>query len=107
VLTDADTWTIAAGAALPPIIAIINQRHWAPQLKAVVALAVCFLASLGLAALRGPLDWHDWRRTAVLVTGAALATYRWLWQPSQIAPAIEAATSTGPAPLPDGPRRTP
>jgi hypothetical protein len=101
-MSDADTWTIALGAVLPPVIALINQVHWPAQLKAVVALVVCFVASLLVVWARGPVDWRDWRHTAILVTGAALATYRWLWQPSRIAPSIEAATSVGPATAPPG-----
>lgn len=95
-MNDADTWTVALGAVLPPAIALINQARWPSQLRAIVALVVCFVATTLVVWLRGPVSWHDWRHTALLLTGATLVTYRLFWQPSKIAPSIEVATSTQP-----------
>lgn len=95
-LPDQEVWTVLLGVALPPLIAVVNQRHWSPKLRALVALAVCWVVSAAWVALHGRLDWHHWRDTALVVTVAAVGAYRIFWQPSTIAPAIESATSTRP-----------
>lgn len=84
------------GGGLPLVIALINQAQWSPKLKAVMALLVCGVAATVAAWIRGELDWTDWRNTFIVIAGAALATYRWIWQPSTIAPTVEAVTSVTP-----------
>lgn len=93
---DINAFDLAMGAmVLPPLIAVINQRHWPAQLKGLLALLVCALYALVVLIIRGPVDLRDWRNTLLLVAGAAFAAYRLWWQPSGIAPAIEAATTPG------------
>lgn len=83
-----------AAAVLPPVVALINQRHWPAQVKALVALAVCLVYALVAVWLRGPIVFAAWRDVALTVAGSAFAAYRLWWQPSAIAPAIESATSS-------------
>lgn len=82
-----------AAAVLPPVVALINQRRWPAQLKGLVALAVCLLYATLAVWLRGPIVFSAWRDAALTVAGTAFAAYRLWWQPSGIAPAVEAATS--------------
>jgi hypothetical protein len=81
------------GFALPLVIALINQWKWSPKVKGIVALLACVLAAVIAVALRGDLNWSDWRNTAVVVTGVALVSYHTLWKPSTVAPGLERATS--------------
>ena len=86
---------VAMGAlVVPPIIAIINQRRWPSQVKGLVALAVCLLYALAVVWIRGGVDLQHWRNSALVIGAAAFAMYKLWWQPSGIAPAIEAVTST-------------
>jgi hypothetical protein len=85
-----------AAVVLPPLVAIINQRRWPAPVKGLVALAACLLYALLAVWLRGEIHFAQWRDVALTVAGSAFAAYRLWWQPSQIAPAIEAATSTAP-----------
>lgn len=87
---------LIGSAAMPPIIALLNQRQWAAQVKALVALAACLLMALLIEYLRGPLEISEWRDTALVVAGTAFASYRLWWQPSGIAPAVEDATTLAP-----------
>lgn len=87
-----------AAVVLPPLIALINRRAWPAQLKGIVALAVCAAYTLLVLWLRGPVDWANWRDLLLVVAAGAFAAYRLWWQPSQIAPAIENATSPPPPP---------
>lgn len=84
---------LIGAAAMPPIIAVLNQRQWTTQVKAIVALAACLLVALLLEWLRGPLALTGWRDTALVVAGTAFASYQLYWRPSGIAPAVESATS--------------
>jgi hypothetical protein len=90
-------------AVMPPVIALLNQRHWSPQLKGIIALIACLLCAVLVEFLRGPVHLSGWRDTALVVTGSAFASYRLWWQPSRIAPAIEQATSAGAAPVVNDP----
>lgn len=87
-----------AAVVLPPVVAVLNQRRWPAPVKGLVALAVCFAYALTVVALRGDVTFHGWRSVALTVSGIALAAYKLWWQPSQIAPIIEDATSVSGAP---------
>lgn len=94
---DVNAFDLAVGAAvLPPVIAVVNQRHWPAQLKGIVALLLCCLYALLMTIVRGTVHWDSWRNVLLTVAGAAFVLYRTWWQPSGIAPAIEAATTAGP-----------
>ncbi len=93
---DPSTVTIDAliGLGMPGVIALVNQAHWSPRVKGVVAFALCVVAAGVTELLRGNThDWTDWRTTFVVVFGAAIVSYRMWWQPSLIAPTLESVTS--------------
>lgn len=92
-----------AAVVLPPIIAVINQWHFSAQLKGLIALAVCAIYSLIMTIVRGPVDFHQWRDLVLVVAASAFAAYHLWWKPSQIAPAIEAATPLTRRPAPPAP----
>lgn len=98
-MMDVNAFDLAMGAAvLPPVIAVVNQRHWPAQLKGIVALLICCLYALLMTIVRGTVHWDAWRNVLLTVAGAAFVLYRTWWQPSGIAPAIEAATTPGARP---------
>lgn len=86
-------WSGIAGFLAPLLVALIQQPTWPPFVRALVALA----ASGGLAAvttaLEGRLTGERWVTSALLVAAAAIGTYQTLWK--NVAPQLEAATSTG------------
>lgn len=93
-MTDITSVDLAlGGVAMPFLIALINQSHWSPKLRGIIAFALCLGVSALLAALHGTLTLDSWRDTAVLVTGAAMVMYHALWKPSGLAPAVENATT--------------
>lgn len=92
---DVNAFDLAMGAmVLPPVIALLNQRHWSAQLRGIVALLVCAVYCLGVLLIRGTLDFTDWRDVLLQVAGAAFLAYKTWWGPTGIAPAIEGFTST-------------
>lgn len=93
-MTDTASFDLAiGGVAMPFLIAIINQSHWSPKVRGVVAFAACLGAAALLSALHGTLTLTHWRDSAILVTGAAMVMYHALWRPSGLAPALEDATT--------------
>ncbi|HLL68853.1 MAG TPA: hypothetical protein VK453_24535 [Micromonosporaceae bacterium] len=83
------------GAAMPALIAAINQTRWPAKVRGLVALGVCAAAAVVVEVFRGDLTWADWRNAAVVIAGSALAMHRLWWAPTGIAPTIEAATTIG------------
>lgn len=103
---------LVGSAIMPPVIALLNQRQWPAPAKGIIALAACLVASVVVELVRGPLAITGWRDTAIVVAGSSFAAYKLYWQPSGIAPKLEAATSPAPAvddtdwqPIDDGQHR--
>jgi hypothetical protein len=88
-------WTALAAFLLPPVMAVINQPKWSPQIKSGLA----FLACLGVAAvttwLQGDFAGGDYITAALTALTVAQATYQGFWKPTGIAPGIEEGTSAG------------
>jgi hypothetical protein len=95
-VSDIDMWAVIVGALLPAVVAAINRVNWPPWLKGVVAIATSIVAGGVTAYLTGQLTGATWVHAGVVVAGAALATYRWWWHPTGIAPAIERTVNPGP-----------
>ena len=92
-MTNIQMWTLLVGFFMPPVIAVIQQAHWAVRLRALVTFAVCVVASLVTVWLTGEFNTKDVVASILTVLVTALATYRGLWKPTGVAPSIEAATS--------------
>ncbi len=86
-------WSTITGFAAPLLVAVVNQPRWSPFVRALITVAV----SIGLAAittsLEGQITGTRWVTSTLLVLAAAVGTYQTLWK--NVAPSIEAATSTG------------
>ena len=89
-------WSGVVGFVLPPVLAVVMQARWRPEVKGLVAFAACLAAAAGTVWLRGdPGRGEDLTGSALLVFAGAIATYRLYWKPTGIAPAIERATDVG------------
>lgn len=84
------------GALLPMLVAVVNRSHWPAWGKGVVVLASSVVAGGVTAWWSGQLTGLRWTESALIIAGAAVVAYRHFWQPTGIAPAIEAATTPGP-----------
>jgi hypothetical protein len=89
-------WTLIVGFFVPILIAFIQQEHWNSRLRAAVMFVVCIIVALGTCYFQGKLHLDD---TASIITSillivvTAIASYKGLWQPSNVAPQIEHLTS--------------
>jgi surface polysaccharide O-acyltransferase-like enzyme len=84
-------WAIVTGFFLPPLISVIQKSTWSQRLQAMVMFVVALIATLLQPWLYGQLDnFTDPAAAIILVLVTTIASYKGLWKPSGISPAIEA-----------------
>lgn len=97
-MTDLQLYAAIVGLLLPLGSAIIIQRHWASQVKAVAQAAISFVAAVVLTYTEGNLDGDHLRQlfmAFLIVFVPSIAAYYGFWKPTDVAPAIESATTPG------------
>lgn len=97
-MTDLQFYSALVGLLLPLGSAIVIQRNWASQVKAVVQALLAFVAAVVLTYTEGNLDGDHLRQlfmAFVIVAVPAIAAYYGFYKPTGVAPAIENATSPG------------
>lgn len=80
------------GSVIPALIAAINRSTWQPEQKGLMALLLCVVAAIPVAAFLGKLDTANWVTSALIVFTLSQVLYKTFWQPSGIAPVIEEIT---------------
>lgn len=90
-------WSLLVGALLPNLVAVVQQPQWPSWLRAVVGVICSIVAGAVTTYLTlEEVMWEQGMVHAILLVGiASWASYRNFWQPTRIAPAIEAKTSGG------------
>jgi hypothetical protein len=88
-------WSLVVGFFLPPVQSILQQTHWASQVRAALNFACCMVAGAGVAYFQGDLTGRRFIEAALVVLVASVATYQGSWKPTGISPAIEKATNVG------------
>lgn len=93
-MSNTGMWSLIVGFLLPPVIAVVQQERWQAGFKAIIAFVICLLAAVGTVLIQvGSWDWHKWIQSALLILVTAIATYHGFWKPTDVAPAVERATS--------------
>ena len=91
-------WSLLVGFFSPPVISLIQQNRWTPRAKSIVAFAF-YLAVGAVTAYFSGVFTVTGLATAILVVFVTAAnSYKALWRPTGVAPAIESATSPAPVP---------
>jgi len=88
-------WLMAVGFFSPLVIAVIQQAAWSPRRKSVVAFVFYLIVAAVTAWLNGIFSAVGLVTAVLVVFVVAANAYKALWKPTGVAPAIEAATSTG------------
>ena len=94
-LDNAALWALAVGFFSPPVISVIQQSRWSTRTQSLVAFGFYLLVAAVTAFVTGLFSTTDVLRLALLIFLAAGTSYKTLWKPTGISPAIEAATSPG------------
>lgn len=89
-------WALAVGFFSPPAISIIQQSRWSERRQALVAFGFYLVVAAVTAYVLGLFNTPDILRLALIIFLAAGTSYKTLWKPTGISPAIEAATLVGP-----------
>jgi hypothetical protein len=95
-MTNLQMWSLIVGFVMPPVQAILQQQHWPNRIRALLNFVLCAVVALGITYFKGGIDFHNWISSALVVLVTAIASYHGLWKPTDVAPAIEAKTSTAP-----------
>ncbi len=97
-MTDLQFYSALVGFLLPLGTAIVVQRHWPDQVKAIAQAVLSFLAACVVTYTEGNLDGDHLRQlfySFLFVFVPAIATYYGFYKPTNVAPAIEDATTVG------------
>lgn len=91
-------WALAVGFFSPPVISTIQQSRWSARTQSLVAFAFYLVVAAVTAYVLGLFAIGDIFRLALLIFLAAGTSYKTLWKPTGISPAIERVTSPNNAP---------
>lgn len=92
-MTDLELLSLVIGFFMPIIVAAIQQPKWSSGARAVITFLVCVIAGGVTVYFKGGFTGQRIGTSALLILVAAIATYKGLWQPTGIAPAVEKATT--------------
>jgi hypothetical protein len=95
-LSNPALWALAVGFFSPPVISVIQQSRWSARQQSLVAFAFYLVVAAVTAYVAGLFNAPDILRLALLIFLAAGTSYKTLWKPTGVSPAIEAATSPKP-----------
>lgn len=73
-------WSSIAGVITPFIVALINQPQWSALVRALMTVAASIGLGAATAAVEGQLTGVRWTTAALVIGGAAVASYKLLWQ---------------------------
>lgn len=85
--------SLGVGFLLPHVISIINQAHWNPGVKSLVAFASCVVAAVIITWSKNQLDFHHLVESAGIVYALARSSYSGLWKPLGVSDAVESSTT--------------
>jgi hypothetical protein len=86
-------WSSITGVVAPFLVALVNQPHWAPLVRALMTVLVSTGLGGAAAAIEGQLTGVRWTTAALIVGAAAVSSYETLWR--KPARALELASTIG------------
>lgn len=86
-------WALAVGFITPPVVSVLNEQKWSARTKSLVAFGFYLILAAVAAYFAGMFTVGDVGRLWLLIFLSASTSYRNLWKPTGISPAIEKRTS--------------
>ncbi|WGM21876.1 hypothetical protein QEH68_06795 [Paenarthrobacter sp. OM7] len=88
-------WLMAVGFFSPPVISVIQQTRWSARRQSIVAFLFYVVVATVTAYLMGIFTNVGIVVSILVIFITAGNSYKLLWKPTGVAPAIEAATPIG------------
>ena len=88
-------WLLAVGFFSPLVIAVIQQSRWSPRKQAIVAFLFYVVVAAVTAYLSGIFNTAGLVVALLVIFITAGNSYKLLWKPTGVAPAIQVATPIG------------
>ncbi|AYN58647.1 membrane protein [Arthrobacter phage Nandita] len=88
-------WLIAVGFISPPVIAVIQQSRWSARRQSIVAFVFYLVVAAVTAWLNGIFTTVGIVTALLVIFVTGATTYKNLWKPTGVTPAIENATPIG------------
>ena len=88
-------WLMAVGFFSPLVIAVIQQSRWSPRKQSIVAFLFYVAVATVTAWLAGIFTTAGIIVAILVIFITAGNSYKLLWKPTGVAPAIQAATPIG------------
>lgn len=88
-------WLLTVGFFSPLVIAVIQQSRWSPRRQSVVAFCFYVAVAAVTAWLAGIFNTAGIIVAILVIFVTAGNSYKLLWKPTGVAPAIQAATPIG------------
>ncbi len=92
-MSNIQMWSLIVGFFLPLAIAFLQRPNFSSPVRAGITFVVSAIAGAGTAYFQGDLTGRRFVESALVILVATIATYKGLWQPTVVAPAIERKTS--------------
>lgn len=94
--TDVDMWNLIIGfLSATFVLPLIQQPSWSTKVRSAVTFVWCLITGFVITWVAGDIDFANAVHSIGLTFVAAIVSYKGFAQPTQIAPAIENATSGG------------
>jgi hypothetical protein len=88
-------WLLVAGFVSPLVIAVIQQSRWSARRQSIVAFCFYVVVAAVTAWLAGIFTTAGVIVAVLVIFVTAGNSYKLLWKPTGVAPAIQAATPIG------------
>lgn len=92
-MTNLEMWALVVGFFSPVVLSVIQQPTWPQWARALVTFVFSVVVGGATAWFQNEFNGKDIVTTVLIVLVAAISTYKGLWQPTNVAPAIESVTS--------------
>lgn len=92
-MDDLAMWSLIVGFFLPKLLATVIQTKWSEKEKAIVAFVGCLVAAVGTTYFTDGFGGGNYVSSALAIFVAAQVSYKALWKPTGVAPAIETKTN--------------
>jgi len=92
-MDDLTMWSLIVGTLAPLVIALVQQPKWSTRTRTVVGFVGALILGTGTAFFQGDFTGRNITSSVLIVLVASLSTYKHLWTPAGVAPAVEGATS--------------